>query len=599
MAHVSTNKELRDASTEAEKAIDAFNVQQSMREDVYKSVSAYSQTNPNLQGEQQRLLEHTLREFRRNGLHLSAEDRKQIADIQTKMGEISIQFQQNLNEEKTKLLFSLEELKGLPQDNLNRLQKEDDKYVMTLKYPDVFPALKYVEVEETRRRLENAFNSRCIEENSKLMEDLVRLRAQQAALLGCKNHAAYVLDVRMAKTPEVVFDFLNNLSKKLDPLMEKDKQALLALKKQEKQTQNLPFEEKLNMWDVQYYQRLREEREFGVDQESIKQYFPLQVVTQGMLSIYEELLDLKFVEEKGAHVWHDEVVAYVVHDRASDAMIGRVYLDLHPRDGKYGHAACFGLQPSCRIFRKERKHKQGSVRQLPASAMVANFTRAIGDKPALLDHGEVETYFHEFGHAMHSICSLADHARFSGTSVERDFVEAPSQMLENWCYEPEALARMSGHWQDHSQKLPQEQVERLVKARNANSGMLDKRQLVFGLFDLTIHTMSEANTAEIYAKVLKEVAGMDASPGTNFAAGFAHLAGGYDASYYGYMWSEVYSADMFYSRFKKEGVFNPAVGQAYRQYILKPGGSLDAMDMLRNFLGRDPIMEPFLQSKGL
>jgi len=314
-------------------------------------------------------------------------------------------------------------------------------------------------------------------------------------------------------------------------------------------------------------------------------------VTKGLLDIYQELLGLRFEEHKSAHVWHEEVKLFSVFDSKTKKVIGQFYLDLHPRDGKYGHAACFGLISGCAIGKTNK-------RQIPVAAMVANFSKATKDKPAFLFHNELVTYFHEFGHVMHALCTEASLARFSGTSVERDFVEAPSQMLENWCWEYEAVSRMSGHYDD-GKKFPSDILGKMVAAKNANAGNHNKRQLVFGIFDQIIHTRSKIDSAKIFAHTLRDIMGIDPTPGTNFVASFGHMAGGYDATYYGYMYAEVYSADMFVSRFKKEGIFNPKVGVDYRKEILAPGGSRDSFISLERFLGRKPSPQAFLISKGL
>lgn len=280
---------------------------------------------------------------------------------------------------------------------------------------------------------------------------------------------------------------------------------------------------------------------------------------------------------------------FEVYDKESNQFMGHFYLDLHPRDGKYGHAAEFDIQKGCNT---------NSGRQYPAAAMVANFTKPTDTKPSLLKFNEVETYFHEFGHVMHELCTISKYYRFSGTSVERDFVEAPSQMLENWCYEPVVLARLSGHYEDLSKPLPDDLREKLIKAKYANEALKNRRQLHFGTFDMTVHTLSgPVDTAQLWTKFMTEIALTPNQPGTNGAAGFGHIMGGYSAGYYGYLWSKVYSSDMF-TRFKKEGVLNPKAGRDYRNYILAPGGTRDAMDCIKQFLGRDPNEEAFLEEIG-
>jgi len=413
--------------------------------------------------------------------------------------------------------------------------------------------------------------------------------------MGYKDHAAFVLEDRMAKSPAAVKAFLEDLNTKLEPLSAQEMKYLLQLKEEECKAKDKTFDGVINGWDLRYYLRIAEERKYKVNHLEIAEYFPLDVVTKGLFDIYQELLGLEFKQIDNPHVWHPEVTMYRVDDRATGKPVGQFYLDLFPRPGTYTHAACFGLLSGIGPIADEK----GSKRNLAAAAMVANFSRPVSDKPSLLKHNEVITYFHEFGHVMHQLCSAVTLPRFAGTQVEKDFVEAPSQMLENWCWQPEALLRMSGHYLDKKKQLPEALVEPLSRSRNANVGILTKRQILYGMFDQALHTRDSADLASLFAELSAKVFPVPNTPGTNFGASFGHLAGGYDAAYYGYLWSEVYSVDMFESRFSKEGIFSPKVGSDYRYHILSKGGSEDAMDLLKKFLGREPSMEPFLKNKGL
>jgi len=298
------------------------------------------------------------------------------------------------------------------------------------------------------------------------------------------------------------------------------------------------------------------------------------------------------MDVENSHVWHEEVQQFCVKDSKSGNKLGYFYLDLHPREGKYGHAAVFPLQSSCTFSNGEKS--------LATVAMVANFTKPTPSAPSLLRFNEVETLYHEFGHVTHGVLSTTKFSYFSGTNVERDFVEAPSQMLENWCYEAEVLKRLSGHYKDLSKSLPEELRVQLVRSRYVNEGIKTLRQLFFGTFDMKVHTTKGAiNTADVWSHLMKEVTGLDCQPNTNASASFGHIVGGYSAGYYGYLWSKVFSSDMFAFFKNNGGPLSPIVGKKYRDSILAVGGSRDSMESLVEFLGREPNSEAFLHELGL
>uniref|UniRef100_A0A8C1VTS0 Neurolysin (metallopeptidase M3 family) n=1 Tax=Cyprinus carpio TaxID=7962 RepID=A0A8C1VTS0_CYPCA len=485
--YVSPCKEVRLASTEADKRLSDFDVEVSMRVDVFQRLTALQEKQSgDLLPESERFLRRLIKLGKRNGLHLSKDIQEEIKSISKQISELSIDFNQNLNEENTMLLFSQQELVGLAESYVNGLEEtEDGRYKVTLAYPHYFPLMKRCHVPETRRKMEMAFHSRCKDVNTAILEQLIELRARLAKLLGFSSHANYVLEMTMAKNSENVAQFLDELYKRLRPVGEQERHYLLSLKRADCERRGLEFDGQLHAWDMPYYMNQVEQVKFAVDKDKLLEYFPLEVVTEGLLNIYQDLLGLRFQQMEDAHVWHDN----------------RLYA------------------------------------------------------------GDV------WG-------------------------------VQNWVWEKEPLRRMSRHYKDGS-PIPDDLLDKLIASRVANTGLMNLRQIVLSKADQTLHTKDRADTAAEFAKHSKDILGIPATPGTNMTASFSHLAGGYDGQYYSYLWSEVYSMDIFFSRFKKEGILNPKVGREYRRVLLEAGGSVDGVDMLKTFLGREPCQDAFFQCKGL
>ena len=590
--YVAVEEAVRAAATAASKRVDEFHIERSMREDLYRAARGVADATDGtaLDAEEQRFLDKVLLEFRHNGLELpEGPARARLRALRQQLADACTDFARALNEDTTALSLSAEDLAGAPADFLAGLPRDaDGRFRVSMKYPDLFGVLRHVRSEHVRRAMDEANGRRCAG-NRALLADAVRMRHEAAALLGYPTHAALVLEDKMARTPGAARAFLDALRTRLVPFAQAELARLGALKEAETGT---PV---LGSWDYHYYTRQLLEREWAVDAEHVRQFFALEPVTDAMLALFADVLGLAFARVPDAPVWHADVALWAVRDRhRGNALLGHVYLDLFPRAGKYTHAACFNLVPG---------YDTGAGRQLPVAAMVANFTRPTPDAPSLLTHDEVVTLFHELGHAMHDMCARVRVPRFHGTAVEGDFVEAPSQMLENWCWQEATLTRLSAHHRTGA-PLPPDLAARLVRTKNVNAGLLNLRQVFFATWDLTIHgpaapDLSPDAIDALYAQLRAEISLVPQPAGVWPAASFGHMMGGYDAGYYGYLWSQVFSADMFYSRFLPVLDAPGTVGDQYRREILQPGGSRDGMVSLKAFLGREPVQEPFLRSLGL
>ena len=586
LKYVSVSSGTREAGNVCETLLGQFSVDMYSREDLYRALKEYQAKGEALTGESKRLVDKELLDFKRSGLELPKEERQKVLDLRKKLVELEATFGKNINEYKDFALFAESELDGLPEDFVARLEKVDGKFKVGLDYPDYFPFMENSTNPAARRVMEGKFNDRAAIQNLPLLKEVLAQRQKAARLLGYPTHAHFILEDRMAKDPKTVARFISRLRKKLKVLGRDELKVLKGLK--------LVFEGsasdgRFNAWDWRFYDNQLKKAKYSVDNQKIKEYFPADHVTEQMLGVYQTLLGLKFRQIKDAAVWHPDVKLYEINDAAGGEPIAYFYMDLFPREGKYKHAAAFSLLTG-------RQLPDGRY-QKPVSSMVANFNKSTKDRPSLLTHDEVETFFHEFGHIMHQTLTKAKYGRFAGSATARDFVEAPSQMLENWVWEREVLQSLSGHYLDRSKKLPDELLGKMLAAKNVNSGLVNLRQLLFGSVDQLYHGNPPSDTTKAYARLAKSVSMIPTSPGTHPEASFGHLMG-YDSGYYGYMWSKVYAEDMF-SKFKEEGVLNPALGRRYRVEILEKGSSRDEMESLKAFLGREPNEDAFLESIGL
>lgn len=593
--HVTTDDGVRAASIAAEEALDKYSVEVQMRVDVYRSlINAEKNTDMStLTPEQKRLVEKMITEGKRAGLALPDDKREQLKKLKEELAKGCQDFSNNCNQEKGYLDFEPDQLKGVPESTLKQYKKLDDgKLRVTFKTPDSVPVMQYAQIPETRKTMYSGMEDR-LKVNVPIFDSILELRRKCADLLGYDTWAAYVLEDRMIKSASAAAAFLDDLQQKLKPIGDSDLQTLLKLKEEEHKELGLPFDGNFYAWDWRYYDRKLVETSLSLDNDLVKEHFPVNVVVPAILDIYKDLLNVRIEEVPNAEVWHPDVKQYAAWEldaKDESGFLGYLHLDLYPRENKYGHAAVWGLIPGFQ--------KADGTRNYPVTCMVANLAKPSADRPGLMSHDDVVTFFHEMGHAWHGLLSRTQYGRFHGTSVARDFVEAPSQMLENWCFEKVVLERVSSHYQTQK-PLSQDLIQRIIDSRYVNVGLFYLRQVYIGKFDQTVHTSKSAidvnkawNELRESISLVKGFAPADYKPGYG-AVG--HFAGGYDAQYYGYAYSLVFAYDMYETIFKKNPL-DPAAGKRYRECILGPGGSREEMDSLKEFLGRPPNAEAFAKA---
>ncbi|GBD84520.1 oligopeptidase A [bacterium BMS3Abin02] len=587
LSNVHPDESIRTAARASEEALTKWQVGLTFRRDLYEAISAYAETEDaaSLSGEHRRLLDFTTRDFRRAGHELEQAQREELERLQNRMVELGIAFEKNIADVDAALIVTRSDLAGMTDDYVGRLQPGPDAgtYKVTMAYPDVFPFMENATRRDLRERLLFLFSTRAVDANRPILEEAVRLREKMAAMFGLPSWADYRMEVKMAKRPKAVTTFYDDLVPPLTEIGNREIAVLASMLESE------AGDPQLQPWDRRYYDTQLRKRDYGVDQTRVAQYFPLDRVIDGLLSITGEVFGLEYRKRGDVPTWHPDVVVYDIVDASSGEQVATFMADLFPREGKFSHAAAFPLVPGHR--------KADGEYQLPLSVIVANFTKPSADVPSLLQHSEVETLFHEFGHILHMSLGHTEFTRFSGASTEWDFVEAPSQIMEEWCWRANVLQRFARH-HETGEPIPTDLVDKLVAARHVNEALDTLRQVSLGKLDLGLHGPGDHRDLDAIMLDAESVGLLPHQEGTFFPASFGHLLGGYDAGYYGYLWSKVFGLDMF-SRFEEAGVTNPDVGLAYRRKILERGGSRDAADLMRDFLGREPNNEAFLRHLGL
>ncbi|HEX6029899.1 MAG TPA: M3 family metallopeptidase, partial [Tepidiformaceae bacterium] len=554
MGYVSADEKLREVAREWDEKIDKYSVALSFREDLYEAVKAFSESAEakGLTGEEARFLEHELRDYRRNGFGLPPEKRARVQEIFDELVALDVKFRNVIDDWDDAILVPREDLAGMPEAWIEGLTKVDEdgetKYRVSLDYPEMFPFLSNAEREDLRRELFIKNELKGGAENVQRLEDALRLRAEAAQLLGYDSWAAYRTEVRMAKSREAVTSFLVDLREKVAVKAAADMREMSQAK------QGHAGDAAVNIWDWRFYNNYLLRTKYAVDEFEVAKYFPLDAVLEGLFGVTQRMMGVRYTAAKDAPRWHPDVQAFDISDASGSEPFARFYMDLFPRPNKYGHAAAFTL-------RRGRRLPDGSY-QAPVSAIVANFTKPTSSQPSLLRHQEVVTFFHEFGHILHQTLTRTRRARFSGTATERDFVEAPSQMLEHWCWEAEVLGTFARHYET-GEPLPKDLLDSMIAAKNLNSGVTTLRQLYFATLDMAYHSPHFDGDSTAKVRELHEITGFPFTPDTHFQSGFGHLFG-YDAGYYGYLWSCVYGDDLW-SRFAAEGLTDPDVGAAYRR----------------------------------
>ena len=601
---VADNDQLREAYNACLPKLSDYSTEMGQNEDLfhaYESI-ANSEQFQSLTAAQQKIIKNALRDFRLSGIDLDTESKERYKIIQQKLSKLQTKFEENLldaTHDWKKHITDKSQLAGLPESALalaEQAASNDNKegWLFTLDFPSYMPIMQYADDAELRKEFYYAYVTRASDQgtnkdwdNSNIMLEILKYRTEKAKLLGFESYAHYSLATKMAESPQEVLDFLSDLAERTKDFAEREFEELKQFAKEEAGV------DQLDAWDVAYYAEKLRQKKFDISQETLRPYFPVDQVIKGLFEITNKLYGVTIKQREGVEVWHKDVMFFDILEE-DGSLRGSFYLDLYARQHKRGGA----WMDEC-IVRK----KAATSIQDPVAYLTCNFTPPIGDKQALLTHDEVTTLFHEFGHGLHHMMTRVDFSGVSGINgVPWDAVELPSQFMENWCWEKEALDLFAKHV-DTGEALDEELFGKMTRARTFQSGMQMVRQLEFSLFDFRLHlefaTNESLNIQDLLDEVREQVAVVKAPDFNRFQHSFSHIfAGGYAAGYYSYKWAEVLSADAF-SKFEEKGIFDKETGNEFLHSILEQGGSREPMDLFVEFRGRRPSIEPLLRHSGI
>ena len=573
MGDVHPDEKIRDFGNEADSKIQNLALEIFKDEDLYKKFKEI-QTD-NLDEESKTFYKDLEIDFKDAGHGLTDEKKERLTEIEKRLIDLGISFAENIAKDKTEVMFFEDELRGMGQNELKNLRKNNDSFVITMAYPDINAVMENCNVRTTREIVWKAFNNRTVKENSPILEEAVLLKNEKATLFGFNTWAEYRLQNRMAKSPKNVASMYESLIPKLQKAAEVEKSELAI--------DNIEIAD-IAPWDIRYFISKERSKLSSVENSELKKFFYIHNVKTEMFKVCEEVFDLQIKPESNETAWHEDVELWSLWEKDGQ-QLAYFYLDLYPREGKFTHAAVFDISSG------------GSSRQeFPICSMVANFPNPnTGD--GLMTFDEVETLFHEFGHVLHNGIGKSKYTRFVGANCEWDFVEAPSQIMEHWVWKVDCMKRISAHVESGN-PLSEEICAKLNKSKNIGVSLLTLRQVSFGLADQHLHGENYKDSLLEIEHASQKVTTITYPKDINHLAAFGHLLGGYDAAYYGYLWAEIIGDDLF-SRFENEGILSTSVGVDYKNKILKPGGTKPAENMVQDFLGRKWNDKAFLSQKNL